>query len=64
MSTRVVFGNGGEVAHGRAHVRRGEAVELLKRYASYPPMSDRIFLAPGDADRISYFIGRGFERVQ
>lgn len=59
---RVVFGNGGETAHGRGHVRRGEAVELVKHYfGGYPPMSPvRVFLAPGDA-KIADFLGRGFE---
>lgn len=42
-----VYGNGGQSAHGRAHVRRGEAVELVKWYegASSP---SRLFLAPDD----------------
>lgn len=57
---RVVFGNGGQVSHGRGHVRRGEAVELVKHYASYPPMSMRVFLAPDDK-RVPDFLGRGFE---
>lgn len=60
---RVVFGNGGEVSHGRAHVRRGEAVELVKHYATYPPMSHRVFLAPGD-ERVAYFVDRGFGEVR
>lgn len=60
---KVVFGNGGQVAHGRGHVRRGEAVELLKEYASYPPMSNRVFLAPGD-ENIGKFIERGHHIVE
>ena len=45
---KVVFGNGGKVAHGRSHVKRGEAVELLKEYRGYPPLSTREFFAPDD----------------
>ena len=45
---RTVFGNGGQVAHGRTHVRRGEAVEIVKDYATWPPMISRLFLAPDD----------------
>jgi hypothetical protein len=60
---RVVFGNGGEVSHGRGHVRRGEAVELVKHYAIYPPMSSRLFLSPAD-ERRTYFAGQGFSEVQ
>lgn len=29
-----VFGNGGYVSHSRKHVRRGEAVELIKHYGT------------------------------
>lgn len=58
---KTVFGNGGQASHGRAHARRGEAVELVKHYASYPPMSDRVFLAPED-ERVAYFRGRGYEQ--
>jgi hypothetical protein len=57
-----VFGNGGKVAHGRAHVRRGEAVELLKEYATYPPMSTRLFLPAGDP-RIDTFKADGYSEV-
>jgi hypothetical protein len=59
---KVVFGNGGKVAHGRGHVRRGEAVELLKEYAGYPPMSHREFFAPGDPI-ISAWMTKGFRKV-
>lgn len=45
---RVSFGNGGKVAHARSHVRRNEAVELVKQYATYPPMATRLFVAPDD----------------
>ena len=61
---RVVFGNGGQVAHGRGHVRRGEAVELLKEYSAYPPISSRLFLADDDTERIRSFIAKGYERVK
>jgi hypothetical protein len=57
---KVVFGNGGEASHGRGHVRRGEAVELVKHYQSYPPMVGRVFLAPED-DRAAWFTSRGYE---
>lgn len=57
-----VFGNGGEVSHGRAHVRRGEAVELVKHYG-YDMSPWRAFLLPDDP-RIEEFILRGAERVE
>lgn len=60
---RTVFGNGGKVAHGRGHVRRGEAVELVKHYPTYPPMSSRLFLPAGDV-RIETFLADGFDRVE
>lgn len=60
---RTVFGNGGEVSHGRSHVRRGEAVELLKEYATYPPSSMRVFFAPDDP-RVTEFLERGFAEVK
>lgn len=56
---RTVFGNGGQVSHGRGHVRRGEAVELVKHYG-YPVGSHRVFLAPDD-ERVTDFRARGFE---
>lgn len=43
---KVVYANGGKVAHGRSHVRRGEAVELLKEYTTYASMTTREFFAP------------------
>lgn len=58
-----VFGNGGEAAHGRRHVRRGEAVELLKEFATYPPMRSRLFLAPGNPD-IERLLSEGFSVVR
>jgi hypothetical protein len=59
---RVVFGNGGEVAHGRSHVRRGEAVELVKHYGGYPPLLSRLFLATDDG-LIAEMLAEGFEQV-
>lgn len=55
------YGNGGRVAHGRGHVRRGEAVELVK-YHGYPSGSSRLFLAPEDP-KVAEFLARGFEQV-
>lgn len=57
---RTVFGNGGRVAHGRGHVRRGEAVELVKDYVEQSPL--RFFLLPGD-ERVAKFLGDGFTEV-
>lgn len=57
---RTVFGNGGRVAHGRGHVRRGEAVELVKDYADQSPL--RLFLPPGDK-RVAGMIAQGFTEV-
>lgn len=55
-------GNGGVVAHGRGHVRRGEAVELVKHFGTYPPMSNRVFLAVDDPG-IPDWLARGYEKV-
>ena len=57
---QTVFGNGGQVSHGRKHVRLGEAVELLKEYPTYPPTSMRVFLAPADP-RVAEMRARGFQ---
>lgn len=58
----VSFGNGGRVAHGRGHVRRGEAVELVKEY-EFPGMSpSRLFLTPEDP-KVAELLRRGFELV-
>jgi hypothetical protein len=58
----VGFGNGAETSHGRAHVRRGEAVELVKYYG--PPVgTGRVFLAPDDP-RVAEFHARGYEEEQ
>lgn len=56
---RVVFGNGGQVAHGRSHVRKGELVEVVKHYPHMASPS-RFFVAPGEAER---WEGYGFEVV-
>lgn len=54
-----VFGNGGKVSHGRAHVRRGEAVELFKDYG-VGGVTGRYFFAPDDPN-VEAFIAKGFE---
>ncbi len=62
LCPRAVFGNGGQVSHGRSHVRRGEAVELVKHYG-HPGMSpSRLFLRLEDP-KVKELLGRGFERV-
>lgn len=61
---KVAFGNGGKVSHGRSHVRRGEAVELVKHYSTWPQIVTRIFVAAGDQERIEKYLGEGFERVE
>jgi hypothetical protein len=53
------FGNGAETSHGRAHVRRGEAVELVREYAMVGVAPSRAFLPPGDP-RIAEYLSRGF----
>ena len=63
LCERTVFGNGGQVAHGRGHVRRGEAVELVKHYGTYPPISTRFFLTPDD-ERVARYLAEGFEQVE
>ena len=63
LCERVSFGNGGQVAHGRSHVRRGEAVELLKEYPTYPPISSRLFLAPDD-ERVAKYLTDGFRKIE
>lgn len=60
LCERVAFGNGGQVSHGRGHVRRGEAVELVKWYDWQT--SSRMFLAPDD-ERIPGMLANGFQRV-
>lgn len=59
---RTVFGNGGQVSHGRGHVRRGEAVEVVKHYPTDPPTSMRMFLAPDDLI-VERRLANGFVRV-
>lgn len=61
---RIVFGNGGQVSHGRAHVRRGEAVELEKYYGlGSVGQYVRAFLPVADTDRIAGFLERGYQLV-
>lgn len=60
---RVAYGNGGQVSHARSHVRRGEAIELVKEYEFQDLGTGRVFLAPDD-DRIAWFVGRGFQRSE
>lgn len=55
--------NGFESSHGRAHVRRGEAVELVKWYPMYPPMVSRFFLRPDD-ERIAKYEAEGFKVIR
>jgi hypothetical protein len=60
---KVAFGNGGQVSHGRWHVNRGHAVELVKHYGTYPPTSTRLFVASEKVARIAQYEADGFERV-
>lgn len=57
---KTVYGNGGKVAHGRGHVKRGEAVELFKQYEF--GSSTREFFAP-DNPMVADWLARGFEIV-
>lgn len=57
---KVGHGNGAETAHGRAHVRRGEAVEMVREYAMVGVSPSRIFIPPGDAARMTDLLDRGF----
>ena len=61
---RVSYGNGGQVSHGRWHVNRGHAVELVKLFATYPPTSNRLFIGADDTERIAEYEAKGYERVQ
>lgn len=58
---RTVYGNGGKVAHGRSHVRAGEAIELVKHYADGPL---RVFIAADDEDQIARLTARGFTALE
>jgi hypothetical protein len=60
---KVPHGNGGQVAHGRWHVRRGDAVEMVKDYPVYPPMSSRLFIRADDTERIERYRSNGYEPV-
>lgn len=59
---KIPFGNGGQVAHARTHVRSGEAVELVKDML-YPFSPSRIFLPASNEDQIASFIGDGYAIV-
>jgi len=61
---RTVYGNGARVQHGRGHVRHGEAVELVKTYPTYPPMSNRLFVPVEDTERVDRYLNEGFTRVR
>ena len=63
LCDKTVFGNGGKVSHGRSHVRRGEAIELLKEYPTWPPMSTREFFAPDDP-KVAQWLADGFRIVE
>lgn len=56
---RTVYGNGGQVSHGRGHVRKGEAVELVKDFGFGGIM--RMFLAP-DNPRVPEYEAAGYVR--
>ena len=55
------YGNGGAAQHGRAHVRKGEAVELVKEYGF--GQSPTRFFWPPDDPRIEEYLANGFQRV-
>ena len=56
----VGFGNGSEASHGRAHVRRGEAVEMVREYAMVGVSPSRIFVDPADTTRLAELRQRGY----
>ena len=58
----VSYGNGGQVAHARSHVRKGEAVELIRWYPD-KPSPGRVFLAADDTERINRFRDWGYAEV-
>ena len=58
------YGNGFAAQHGRAHVRRGEAVEFVRQEEYHPYPVSRAFVAVDDAERIAWFLGRGFHREE
>jgi hypothetical protein len=59
----VPHGNGGQVSHGRRHVRAGQAIELVKDFPTYPPTSSRLFVDATDTERIERYRGNGYELV-
>lgn len=61
--SKLVYGNGGKVSHARSHVRRGEVVELVKHFPTYPPMSNRVFVDAKDSERIARYERDGYRAV-
>lgn len=57
-----VYGNGWQVAHGRGHVHRKEAVELVKHYQTDPSSVSRLFLAPDDP-KVQKLLAEGYTTV-
>lgn len=57
----IVFGNGGAVSHGRAHVRRGEAVEMYRWYDL--GLATREFVRADNAERLAQLVASGFTEV-
>jgi hypothetical protein len=53
-------GNGFRAAHGRAHVRRGEAVELVRHYGMVGVSPSRLFIDATDRVKIADLEARGF----
>lgn len=62
---QVGYGNGFEAQHGRAHVRRGEAVEVARWFdnGTTGGTMGRAFLAPDDP-KLAWYEERGYERVE
>lgn len=58
---RTVYGNGGKVAHARAHVRAGQAVEWVKQYPD--GSTGRVFLLPDDT-RAGWFAEHNYHPEQ
>ena len=57
---KVAYGNGGQVSHARWHVARGQAVELVKHFGTYPPMVNRTFVPTDDTERIEQLKSNGY----
>lgn len=60
---QVSFGNGGNVAHARTHVRSGEAIELV-RETLYAVSASRYFMPAGDPELLASFLDRGYAVVE